>query len=151
RARRRDHRVHLQREPAVPPPRQARVRSALMSAERARFLHVANGSCTTRLIEAPGIPGARSIWAEPLPAGPVPAELSDDELLDVRLRYLAGPGVLNGDAWAGPDPTLDPANDPREWRAAILRHDSYDELLLWFEHDLFDQLNLIQLLAWIRE
>src|SRR5262249_45940909 len=34
--------------------------------------------------------------------------------------------------------------------AAIERHDSYDELVLWFEHDLFDQLNLIQLLTWIR-
>src|SRR5205823_7476541 len=26
-----------------------------------------------------------------------------------------------------------------------------DELILWYEHDLFDQLNLIQLLTWIRE
>lgn len=33
----------------------------------------------------------------------------------------------------------------------IERHESYDELILWFEHDLFDQLNLIQLLTWIRE
>ena len=31
------------------------------------------------------------------------------------------------------------------------RHESYDELILWFEHDLFDQLNLIQLLTWIRD
>ena len=37
------------------------------------------------------------------------------------------------------------------WRAVIEHHESYDELILWFEHDLFDQLNLIQLLAWIRE
>ena len=42
-------------------------------------------------------------------------------------------------------------NDLRQWRAAIERHESYDELILWFEHDLFDQLNLIQLLTWIRE
>jgi hypothetical protein len=42
-------------------------------------------------------------------------------------------------------------NDMRLWRATIERHDSYDELILWFEHDLFDQLNLIQLLTWIRE
>ena len=26
---------------------------------------------------------------------------------------------------------------------------AYDELVLWFEHDLFDQLNLIQVLDWI--
>jgi hypothetical protein len=31
----------------------------------------------------------------------------------------------------------------------IAHHDQYDELVLWFEHDLFDQLNLIQLLTWI--
>ena len=49
------------------------------------------------------------------------------------------------------DPSLDPVNDMREWRATIERHESYDELILWFEHDLFDQLNLIQVLTWIRE
>jgi hypothetical protein len=113
-----------------------------------RFLHVANGTSTTRTIEAAGIPGACSIWADPLHDGPVPAGLSDVELLEVRARYLAEPV---GPAWAGPDPSRDPVNDLRQWRAAIERLDSYDELILWFEHDLFDQLNLIQLLTWIRE
>src|SRR6266481_4155388 len=31
---------------------------------KARFHHVANGTCTTRLIEAAGIPGTLSIWAD---------------------------------------------------------------------------------------
>jgi len=115
-----------------------------------RFLHVANGTCTTRTIEAAGIPGACSIWADPLYDGPVPGGLNDTELLDVRMRYLAGPADLTWVAWAGSDPSLDPANDLRQWRATIERHESYDELILWFEHDLFDQLNLIQLLTWIR-
>jgi hypothetical protein len=34
-------------------------------------------------------------------------------------------------------------------RDAIDSVDSYDELVLWYEHDLFDQLNLIQLLTWV--
>jgi hypothetical protein len=106
-----------------------------------RFLHVANGTSTTMTIEAAGIPGLRSIWADPLYEGPVPSGLSDEELLEVRRRYLAGPsGSLD----------VDPVIDLREWRHTIERHDGYDELLLWFEHDLFDQLNLIQLLSWIR-
>jgi len=67
------------------------------------------------------------------------------------MRYLAGPADVTFAAWRGSDPSLDPANDLRQWRAAIERHESYDELILWFEHDLFDQLNLIQLLPWIRE
>ena len=107
-----------------------------------RFLHVANGSCTTRLIEAAGIPGAVSIWADPLHDGPVPGGLTDEELLDLRTRHLAG----------ATDPAqIDPVNDLRQWRAVIERHDSYDELILWFEHDLFDQLNLIQLLTWLSD
>src|SRR5215510_13938918 len=103
------------------------------------FLHVANGTSTTKTIEAAGIPGACSIWADPLYEGPVPAGLSDSELLDVRRRYLAGPDDPTRAAEAVPSATLDPANDLREWRAAIERHASYDELILWFEHDLFDQ------------
>ena len=106
-----------------------------------RYLHVANGTSTTRLIQAAGIPGTLSIWADPLHEGPVPGGLSDDELLEVRARHLAGPARED----------VDPVNDLRRWRAAIERHDSYDEIVLWFEHDLFDQLNLIQLLTWIRE
>jgi hypothetical protein len=106
-----------------------------------RFLHVTNGSCTTRLIHAAGIPGTLSIWADPLYEGPVPGGLTDAELLDVRARHLARP---SGQASA------DLVNDMRQWRAVIDDRDSYDELVLWFEHDLFDQLNLIQLLAWCR-
>lgn len=101
----------------------------------ARFLHVANGTATTRLIEAAGIPGELSIWADVLHDGAVPGGVSDEELLEVRA----------GDA------QVDPVNDMRLWRATIERHQSYDELILWYEHDLFDQLNLIQLLPWIRE
>jgi len=118
---------------------------------KTRFLHVANGTCTTRIIESAGIPGTLSIWADPLYEGPVPGGLTDAQLLEVRTRFLAGPEDQAGIAWAGPDPCADPVNDLRRWRAAIERHESYDELILWYEHDLFDQLNLIQLLTWIRE
>jgi hypothetical protein len=104
-----------------------------------RFLHVANGSSTTMTLQDAGIPGAVSIWADPLHDGPVPGGLSDNELLDLRVRHHAG------------FEPVDPANDMREWRAVLERHHAYDEVVLWFEHDLFDQLNLIQLLAWMHE
>jgi hypothetical protein len=32
----------------------------------------------------------------------------------------------------------------------VAEHEAYDELVLWFEHDVFDQLNLIQVLDWVR-
>jgi hypothetical protein len=105
------------------------------------FLHVANGTSTTMTIEAARIPGAVSIWADPLHDGPVPGHLSDDELLEVRARHLADPNdaASLSETIAG----------LKEWRRVIAAHDAYRELVLWYEHDLFDQLNLIQLLSWI--
>ena len=103
-----------------------------------RYLHVANGTSVTMTLEAAGVPGLMSIWADPLHDGPVPAGLSDDELREVRGGHLAG------------DAPPDPINDMQRWRQVIADHESYDELVLWFEHDLFDQLNLLQLLTWIR-
>jgi RNA polymerase sigma factor (sigma-70 family) len=120
-------------------------------AAKTRFLHVANGSSTTMTIEAADIPGLRSIWADVLYEGPVPGGISDAELLEVRKHFLASPGDPMPSAWAGSDPTLDPVNDLGQWRAVIEAHDAYDELILWFEHDLFDQLNLIQLLPYIHD
>ena len=125
-------------------------RNPIPAVGASRLLHVANGTSTTRTIHAAGIAGARSIWADPLYDGPVPGGISDSELLEIRRRHLAQPGELTWSSWGGNNPSLDPANDMREWRAAIERDDAYDELILWFEHDLFDQLNLIQLLTWIR-
>src|SRR5205814_3589868 len=106
---------------------------------KGRFLHVANGTCTTKIIEVSGIPGSTSVWADPLYEGRVPGGISDEELLEVRARHLDPTGEYSGTF-----------NDLRVWRQTIEAHDAYDELVLWFEHDLFDQLNLIQLLTWIR-
>ncbi len=106
------------------------------------FLHVANGHSTTGTIREAGIPGLLSIWADPLHEGPVPGDVSDEELIDVRARHLAS------ELSPGPSAT-DIAHELRQWRAAIEDDDGYGELVLWFEHDLFDQLNLIQALDWI--
>lgn len=105
-----------------------------------RFLHVANGTSTTGTIAAAGIPGARSIWADPLSDGPVPGGLSDDELMDVRAGFLSGPEHTHQEV----------LEVLRRWRA-VIAEGQYDELVLWFEHDLFDQLNLIQLLSWMHD
>ena len=87
--------------------------------------------------------GMLSIWADPLYEG-AGSRRSHGRGTARRAfaPYFAGPGE---------EVDIDPVNDLRRWRATIEDHDSYDELILWFEHDLFDQLNLIQLLDWIRE
>jgi hypothetical protein len=108
---------------------------------RTPFLHVANGTAVTSLLAAAGIPGRCSLWGDPLYEGPVPEGVGDEPLIEVRARFLAG-------AYGLGTATLE--NDLRGWRRAIAGAVDYDELVLWYEHDLFDQLNLIQLLPWIR-
>ena len=102
-----------------------------------RLLHVANGHCTLRLIEAAGLPGRVSIWADPLHDGPIPRSPSDEEWIRVRARFHTPDGQ-------SPDAT---EADFRQWRAVIDEYGAYDELVLWFEHDLFDQLILLQILS----
>jgi hypothetical protein len=99
-------------------------------------LHVANGHATMRLIELSGVPGRTMVWCDPLHDGPVPGGVSDDELVRVRAAFLA----------ASADDVDGVVADLRHWRGAIDQQD-YGELVLWYEHDLFDQLNLIQILA----
>jgi len=113
-----------------------------------RYLHVSNGTSVTMTLGAAGVPGRYSIWADPLHDGPVPDGLTDAELLDVRRQHLSTPGPHTPGTV---DPSRDSVNDMREWRRVIADHAAYDELVLWFEHDLFDQLNLIQLLTFVRQ
>jgi hypothetical protein len=100
------------------------------------FFHVANGHATTTLIARAGIPGETGIWADALHDGPVPAGLDDEGLRAARAGYLA----TRGDDGARFAASLAFAH------TAIARSAACDELVLWFEHDLFDQLNLIHLL-----
>jgi hypothetical protein len=106
----------------------------------ARILHVANGHCTTRLIEAAALPGRTQIWADVLHDGPVP-DVPDEEFVRVRAAFIAS-------SLEAITATVDEVEaDLRGWRAAVDDREGYDELVLRYEHDLFDQLNLIQLLA----
>jgi len=82
-----------------------------------RMLHVTNGASVTDTLALTGIPGALSIWADPLHAGPVPGGLSDEELVEVRTSFLLGEdGGEDAEHW----------NDLRRWRKVIDDHDSYD-------------------------
>jgi hypothetical protein len=100
-----------------------------------RTLHIANGHQLTSLIEQAAIGGETSVWADPLHDGPVPAGLSDAALRAVRAAYLAGEYAV--------EPVL---QELTAWSDALDRRSAFDELVLWFEHDLFDQLNLLQVL-----
>jgi hypothetical protein len=99
----------------------------------AAALHVSNGDAT----DLPGTGLARQVlyWRDVLHEGPVPA-VGPEELRQVRAAFLA-PGNADDQA-EGPSMFLD-----RDRTLAANRDGQY---VLWFEADLYDQLQLIQIL-----
>lgn len=78
-------------------------------------------------------------WRDVLHDGPVPGGATLAQLADIRAQFIADCG------WADYGTVLADFN-ARDAKLAAFR--DYDEVLLWFEHDLYDQLQLVQLLDW---
>src|SRR5262245_35303987 len=102
-----------------------------------RIVHVCNGDSTADTLSLADLPGDIRVWADALDQGPV-LPVSDDE------HYLA-----RGEFWAtrGGGTTGDTAQKLAQWDKDFDAAAGADELILWYEHDLFDQLALIRLLA----
>ncbi len=100
-------------------------------------LIITNGSAAADVIRAAGIEGEVLPWNDVLHDGPVPSDLNLDELSEIRARYISGLGwgELNGvlAEFVAPESLL---------RTAPTRN----EVVCWFEHDLYDQLQLWQVL-----
>jgi hypothetical protein len=105
-------------------------------------LHVTNGDSVLHLWKKAGLLGTQIAWRDVLHEGPVPAGLPLEDLSRVRADYLASRGYGNGIK----------IHRAFEKRDAIIKSASnFDEIVLWYEHDLFDQLQLIQVLSVLRE
>lgn len=99
-----------------------------------QVIHIVNGDgVAERLVEA-DLPGQVVVWADALDAGPVLA--ADDANRAARAAYWqATLGRDVGAELARADAAVDAAAG------------SAAELVLWYEHDLFDQLALVRLIA----
>ena len=105
-----------------------------------KLLHVLNGDCTRIILEQTGLPGDTVVWADVLHDGPAPYGLSADEWRELRAGH---PG--QGD----PRRRSEFLEGLRRADDQMGRYADYDEVVFWFEHDLFDQLLLIRHLDWI--
>jgi hypothetical protein len=99
-------------------------------------LHLTNGDLAAGRISAAGLPGDVLPWRDVLHEGPVPAGLDDDALRAARAEFLGG------GAWSR-DSVL---RGLRERDARLGAASAEDEVVLWFEPDLYDQLQLVQIL-----
>jgi hypothetical protein len=103
----------------------------------ASSLHLTNGDIVVDLLHRAGLARGALAWADVLHEGPVPAGLDDAGLRRVRAEFIA---AADG---------IDPAAvrhrfEERDRALAAGRSGGY---VLWFEADLYDQLQIAQILA----
>jgi hypothetical protein len=103
-----------------------------------RIVHVCNGESTADTLSLADLPGEIRVWADALDLGPV-LPVADAEHYRVR-----------GEFWAARDGHGSAADHTKrlaEWDRQLDQAAGAEELILWYEHDLFDQLALVRILA----
>lgn len=104
-----------------------------------KTLNITNGDSTVEIMKQAGIPGEFVPWRDVLHDGPVPSKLSLAELSEVRAQFIVDQG------W-GEAKNIFESFEQRD--QALKSFAQYDKVILWFEHDLYDQLQIIQILDW---
>jgi len=103
------------------------------------MLHILNGESTERTLKQSSVPGVFFSFREALDHGPTPTGTDEQEWRHIRTAHLAesyGVGI-------------EACEQGLLSQEEILRSSSqHEEVVLWFEHDLFCQINLLYLLDW---
>src|SRR5262245_11363323 len=101
------------------------------------FLHIHNGDSSAETLRQSGQAGDYLPFREALIEGPTPSGLSEDDWLSTRARFLA-------------DEDHEDFEKVRkglsEQEETLKQAGSYEEVVLWFGHDLFCQITLIYIL-----
>lgn len=110
-------------------------------------LHILNGEGTAMNFRKSGIRGDLMVWNEALACGPV-------------MGIFASPPFwrLRDDYFSNPVPGINLKEEPPTYRELVVNEfktlrnlQSYQQITLWFEYDLFCQINLLGLLSWMSQ
>jgi len=107
-----------------------------------KTLNIVNGDACIDMMKKAQIAGDFLPWQDFLHEGPVPANLPLEALSIVRAKFIADDGL-------GELSAIQKDFESRDEKLKSFHH--YDKVVLWFEHDLYDQLQLIQVLSWFAE
>jgi hypothetical protein len=103
------------------------------------MLHVRCGDDILPALAEAGLPGERLAWVDPVSEGPLSEGVEGAAWYAMRAAWLAGRHHRD---------ETEVLADLRVQDDALARAGEHDEVVLWFEHDLFDQAILSRLLAW---
>lgn len=107
-----------------------------------RMLHIVNGDSVGDKLRQGNIQGDILVWRELYSFGPVFTKMDEPDHRRTRARYLEQTLGI-------PEKEYIETCESQERKLQDFR--KYDEVVLWFEHDLFDQTMLAYLLHWFKE
>lgn len=107
-----------------------------------KILHILNGDSTRQIVQQTDIPGDLCVWRDVLSDGPATLDVGSDEFWSIRTAYMTNAFKVSEEEF-------------REKMLAefelISQFTSYAEVALWFEYDLFCQINMLALLHWFNQ
>jgi hypothetical protein len=106
------------------------------------ILHIRCGDDILAKLKEAGLPGEMIRWADALCQGPTPARLKEHEWRCVRAQHAVDFYGM---------PYDEGVEFLRKQDENLQRFRHHDEIVLWFEHDMFDQVILIYLLDWFAQ
>ncbi|PZQ11652.1 MAG: hypothetical protein DI565_17620 [Ancylobacter novellus] len=104
-------------------------------------LIITNGDSAVARLEEARVAGKIVPWRDVLHDGPVPAMSGLERLSAIRAAFIASDLGLGAE---------EVATEFRARDAAIRRHSGFARVEIWLEHDLYDQLQLLQILDFFR-
>ena len=104
-----------------------------------KVLNIVNGEVTIEIMKEAYINGDFLPWSDFLHEGPVPDGLSIDKLSKIRANFIYQQGF-------GSLKIIEKEFQERD--SVLQNYHKYQKIILWFEHDLYDQLQLLQILSW---
>lgn len=106
------------------------------------MLHIHNGDAAADIAKQTKLPGEHFAWREALVEGPTPADTSDDQWRKLRATHLSEFYEVD---------VNETENALRLQQEKLSTFPEHDEVVFWFEHDLFCQINLLYLLDWFAQ
>ncbi|WGH76291.1 DUF1835 domain-containing protein [Tenacibaculum tangerinum] len=105
------------------------------------LLHITNGDITTQRLQKLNIEGDIITWREMLCEGQTSVDVGSEDFWKTRFDFLKTTYKVSKKKFI--DYTL------KEYRN-LCNHKQQDEIVLWFEYDLFCQINMLAVISWLK-
>lgn len=107
----------------------------------ANLLHITNGDSTTNYLRKLHFKGDFITWREMLCEGKTTTDVGSESFWKTRYDFLKSSYKVSKKKFI--DFTL------KEYRS-LCKHKHQDEIVLWFEYDLFCQINMLAVISWLK-